>query len=543
MKNCSFKKEITHRTLSKVIRFGSDLFSPLIPPLTTSNTTAVNPQDIILNREAVFPLYLEKTSDFYQSSLTSTPSKVRENEIYSNSAIAIGPAGYIETVRSPYSNFEDIFFDVTTPDSSFSIECKSNDVSNDIIRGHNDLCEPSMANSNTFTMRSNSDEESNLGYALPPSSAILQSQLDNSSLDYFISNNSFIEEIKSSFSIEQQQYINSGMTNLSSTVLCTTTPPSLTTKSDDLITPNYLESVNILQPDVTSYHGMFENCTSEDESDNCYSTMVSPSTDYLDEDSDNNTIKSLSPIVKKDDDHTKGRLQALLCEINRLIDMGDDCSIAHLEDMKKEYISEISDAITYSTSWPPVNDNKDKKESLYFAIINSYNKINENIGHISTKTNRHPNIKKARKNSDFSNPAKREKTTSNKKRKLLDKNIEVDVESRLYKRKAWKRDASKKVNDRHSEDVKKSRKNYNTDTINVLMDWYLENEGKPPTAESKQYLADLTGKTDIQITTWFQNARRRYQKKLENFQALNSKYPTLVYDYQSLKTYMKSNKY
>lgn len=498
MKNCSIKKEINHRALSKVIRFGSDLFSPLIPPLTTSNTTAVNPQDIILNREAVLPLSSEKTNDIYQSSLTSISSKVPENEIYFGNAIAIGPAGYIETVLSPYSNFEDIFFDVTTPDSSFSIECKSNDDSNDVIHVHKNLCEPFITNSDTFKMRSTSDEESNFGYILPPSSAILQSQLDNSSLDYFISNNSFIEEIKSSFSIEQQQYINSGMTNLSSTVPCTTTPPSLTTESDDLITPNYLESVNKLQPDVTFYDGMFENCTSEDESDNCYSTMVSPSTNYLDQDNDDYIMKSQSPIVKKDDEHIKERLQALLSELNNLIEMGKDCSIAHLEDIKKEYISEISDATICCNSRTPVDDSKDWNENLYIAIIKSYNKINDKIGHFPTKTNAQTNMKKVEKSSDCSNPAKQEKAASNKKRKLHDKKTEVDIERSLNKRKAWKRDTSRKVDNRYSEDVKKSRKNYNTDTINVLMDWYLENDGKPPTAESKQYLADLTRKTDIQ---------------------------------------------
>ncbi|CAO3619718.1 unnamed protein product [Mucor hiemalis] len=522
MKNCASKKEITHSALSKVMRFGSDLFSPLIPPLTTSITSAVNPQDIILNRETVLPLYLQNINDDHQSSL-----------IPLNNAVAIGPAGYIETVRSPYSSFGDIFFDVTTPDSSFSIECKSDDSNGGNIHGRVKLCEPLTRNSDTFAMRSSSDEEPSLGYTLPPSSAILQSQLDNSSLDYFIRNNSFIEEIKSSFSMEQQQYINSGMTNSSSTMPCTTMPLSLTTRSDDMITPNYLESVNILQPDVTIYDGMFENSASEDESDNFFSITVSPSTKYfsLDEEDDDNTMKSKNlPVDEKGDEHIKEKLISLLRELNILNEMESNCSTVCLEEIKKKYTSEINDAFVCSSSWTTVNDKEDNLKNLYFAIIKSYNAINDKLVPILARTN----VKKVGNISDCSI------RVSDKKRKLSEKN--TDVERKRYKRKTVKKDIPRKVDNKYNEDVRKSRKNYNSDTINILMDWYLENDGKPPTAESKQNLSDLTRKTDIQITTWFQNARRRYQNKLEIYQVLNTKYPALVYDYQSLKAYMKANR-
>lgn len=89
---------------------------------------------------------------------------------------------------------------------------------------------------------------------------------------------------------------------------------------------------------------------------------------------------------------------------------------------------------------------------------------------------------------------------------------------------------------------KKTRKNYTKDITRILMNWYLTNNGLLPDQETKTRLAGLTNKTPVQISTWYQNARRRHHLKLKRYQTLHAQNSDVVYDYESLMTYLKEQK-
>ncbi|KAI9281383.1 hypothetical protein BC943DRAFT_362963 [Umbelopsis sp. AD052] len=89
---------------------------------------------------------------------------------------------------------------------------------------------------------------------------------------------------------------------------------------------------------------------------------------------------------------------------------------------------------------------------------------------------------------------------------------------------------------------KKTRKNYSKDITRILMNWYLTNNGLLPDQETKTTLAGLTNKTSIQISTWYQNARRRHHLKLRRYQTLHAQNPNVVFDYESLMSYLKDQK-
>ncbi|KAI9484968.1 hypothetical protein BDB00DRAFT_878226 [Zychaea mexicana] len=82
--------------------------------------------------------------------------------------------------------------------------------------------------------------------------------------------------------------------------------------------------------------------------------------------------------------------------------------------------------------------------------------------------------------------------------------------------------------------TKKTRQNYSRETTRVLMNWYLLHGGKTPEPEHKELLAEEAKKSHVQISTWFQNARRRHHSKLVQFQKLSQAHPDQVYDYDSL---------
>ncbi|KAI9261653.1 hypothetical protein BDA99DRAFT_512018 [Phascolomyces articulosus] len=80
---------------------------------------------------------------------------------------------------------------------------------------------------------------------------------------------------------------------------------------------------------------------------------------------------------------------------------------------------------------------------------------------------------------------------------------------------------------------KKTRKNYSRETTRILMNWYLKHGGKTPEPKHKDELAKKANKSHVQISTWFQNARRRHHPKLVQYQKLTKEYPNQVYDYDS----------
>ncbi|KAK4515354.1 uncharacterized protein ATC70_010298 [Mucor velutinosus] len=90
--------------------------------------------------------------------------------------------------------------------------------------------------------------------------------------------------------------------------------------------------------------------------------------------------------------------------------------------------------------------------------------------------------------------------------------------------------------------LKKSRKNYDAKQTTILMDWYLRNDGKAPSSQGKLDLAKATNLNVVQVSTWFQNRKRRYLDTLNEYQVLSRRYPDLVYSYQSYKSFITSEK-
>ncbi|KAI8876997.1 hypothetical protein K501DRAFT_337715 [Backusella circina FSU 941] len=107
--------------------------------------------------------------------------------------------------------------------------------------------------------------------------------------------------------------------------------------------------------------------------------------------------------------------------------------------------------------------------------------------------------------------------------------------------------ASATENDEYEDDnnesfKKRSRKNYSSDITSILMNWYLRNGGTPPTMAEKVKLANETRKSIGQVSTWFQNARRRHHNKLELFQKYSTQYPNKITDYKSLMKHINATK-
>ncbi|CAO3687391.1 unnamed protein product [Rhizopus stolonifer] len=133
---------------------------------------------------------------------------------------------------------------------------------------------------------------------------------------------------------------------------------------------------------------------------------------------------------------------------------------------------------------------------------------------------------------------------------------QVEHKSKKHQQTVKQRD-SKKITDNHknirirkakvvcetqSNIEKRTRKNYDREVINILMSWYLNHNGQLPDGTAKAKICKDTGKSIIQISTWFQNAKRRYSRKLEAYNSYSIKYPNLVYDSESLEAFLKSKK-
>ncbi|KAG2200628.1 hypothetical protein INT47_007372 [Mucor saturninus] len=485
---------------SRVMRFGSDVYSPLLPPSICNQSTAINPQDVILNRDTTFLASSMARNNKKQAPIT-------------DGTLMISPTGYIETVRTPYLNFNDIFFNTSPTGMMFSIDCPNSSSDSSIC-----------SNSSQSGLASPTKEF----ISLPPSSTILQSQLDNNSLDYFIKNNSFIENIKSSLTVEQQQYITSSMTALSTTYSCATTSPSKIRESYDLNTPDVSHDLNIYQPDLTAYEDIFGNDDKIKFSSSSSDSGTAISRISFDDDLESDSQMNLSLYGGGDKDEeahepyyvstgrSETRLKSLL---NILDDINSDTNISNvisaLDHVRSEYISEITIAFIKIHQSPA----DDEFTVLCASVIKAYNSANRNVTKFSayigcTDVQKTPVINKKGKKINIKNPAK----------------------------KYTKQTFTKKETNCSLQQEKRSRKNYDPKSINVLMDWYLKNNGKAPSGKSRQILSEKTGKSDVQISTWFQNARRRHQTKLEKFQSLSSKYPALIYSFQSFKAYLKTNK-
>ncbi|OZJ03184.1 hypothetical protein BZG36_03328 [Bifiguratus adelaidae] len=99
--------------------------------------------------------------------------------------------------------------------------------------------------------------------------------------------------------------------------------------------------------------------------------------------------------------------------------------------------------------------------------------------------------------------------------------------------------SSKHHEPRDASPIKKTRENYNKKITSILMNWYFMHNGSSPDPKTKEELASQTGLTSAKVATWYQNARRRYQDKLEHFTTLRKRIPDIVYDHESYEAYIK----
>jgi hypothetical protein len=358
----------------KVMRFGYELFSPVIPTDSTAindSTAAVNPQDIIItsNKDKSNIPTSNESSCWFQLS-------TRQKTILFKGSTALtigGPNCFIETVRSPYSSLGDKFFSTTTNDKNLL----PNPISLD---------------------------ESSFNHGMLPSSAISQSEIifDENPLGFFDENVALVE----------QQHFSSGITSFSEPTLNI----SNANKSNGLVTTSvsFLNSYD--EEDDASSVGTSSIGISEQDEKEGFSILVVPQT-------------------------VETRLIKLIQELNNLIkgQLSYTKYGTTFRKIKKEHKYEIKCALD--------NDHVD----------NSY----------------HAQIKRL---CDMAN------------------NKMKTIESNRNKRKRKDVEEEKPITDSN----KKSRKNYNSDTIDVLMDWYLVNHGKPPSHQCKKELAEKTAKTDIQ---------------------------------------------
>ncbi|KAI9275248.1 hypothetical protein EDC94DRAFT_592517 [Helicostylum pulchrum] len=472
------------------ISLGCNFSDPYVPPSTqqhfkvrNNSTVAINPQDIILDKNRRVS-YHPNAADYQM-----------EDYLFKN---MIDPTGcYNETEQPFYSSFSDTLFnDSPSSDLMFSVGCPEETFSS------------SSSISSIPTRRSSSTTDSIVPeeelISLPPSAAILQSELNRSSLDYFIANNSFIEEIRSSISLEQQQYINSGMARMTPSHTGVTNPSTtVKEKAYDLISSTDYTNLYFHQ---TAYDDIFENEESRDKYYNPSNTDCTSN-----ENKDGTEIKEHS--VDEGDEYYcskeyENRVTALLQRLNVFIYENKDHDSSTFQEIKREYRDEINDVFKYKDLLSDTQILKENSEQsrklgkLYTSISNAYGRINLKINNTKGMNEEEKNC----------------------------------VTERLTPNKRIRYSSQEKIE-------KKSRKNYGPDVVNVLMDWYLDNDGSTPSNKEKQVLAERTGKSSTQISTWFQNAKRRYQDKLNLYQSLSSKHPKTVYDTRSLKAYLGKNKH
>lgn len=379
----------------KVMRFGYELFSPVIPPPTTTLNAgsmpmddipaAVNPQDIIItsNRDTNITPISNNNRHWFQLS-----SEQRTVIFRGSDALAIigGPNGHIETVRSPYSSLGDKFLS-TTEDN------------------RNKLPSPITFNEGIF----------NYGKLLP-SSSISQSEIifDGNPLGFFDENSALVE-----------QHINSGITN---------------------------SSASFCEPTAIDNNTSREQQQQQQQSSDGLVTTSFSFMDTYDEEDDDSSVET-NPLD--------------------LLEQNEDFSVLVVpesaETLLAKLIEELKDLIQGELCFTRYNKAFGKVKKEYKAELSCALK-SDHVGNT------------------FYIEIKRLRDMANDKLKRLESN------KRSKKRKGETVEAEESILAVN----KKTRKNYNSDTIHVLMDWYLVNNGKPPSNQCKKELAEKTGKTDIQ---------------------------------------------
>ncbi|KAG2237906.1 hypothetical protein INT48_002211 [Thamnidium elegans] len=379
---------------------------------------------------------------------------------------------YIETEQPFYLSFNDTLFnDLPSSDLMFSVKCPE-----ETFSSSSSICSIPTRRSSSTAHPIVPEEES---ISLPPSAAILESELNRSSLDYFIANNSFIEEIRSSISLEQQQYINSGMARMTPSHIGVTNPSTtVKEKAYDLISSTDCNSLYFLQ---TAHNDIFENEESQDKychpsNNNC----------LWDEDIDQTGITE--NLVDEGGEYYsskeyENRVSSLLQRLNHFIHENKDRDSSAFQEIKREYNLEINHLFKYKDLLSGTQILKEDSEQnhklgkLYTSIFKAYGKANLKVD----------NTKSMNKEGSTSVRVNEKRKKCDTERRTPNKRIRYSIQEKYEK---------------------KSRKNYGPNVVNTLMDWYLNNDGGTPTNKEKQVLAEITGKSSIQISTWFQNAKR-----------------------------------
>lgn len=398
----------------------SKLFnSPQQPRFINNITMAINPQDIILNGNDSNSYY--HRNHYFENTLPD-PSEY-----------------FMETQQQHplYLNFNDNLINHTPDDLMFSIPCPEESFSSS-----SSIC--SLPTRRSSSTDGTPEQQNQPEPFLPPSVAILQSELDKSSLDYFIANNSFIEGIRSSIPIDQQKYINSGVANL--------TP----IYSAGVTATEKVETYDLSQKNTN--HSFFH------QANDAYNDVFEKSRDHSFFD-DQTEITEEEEEEEEDGDSTieeqhETRVISLMVELkhlNRSSNTGRNrysYLSSLLEDIKRDYNVELNHVLKYADA--PSTENPELRE-LYTSIFKSYIEAKLKIDDTKAcSTN-----------------------VTNKKRKACD----------------TENDCSASVQQQQG---KKSRKNYKSDVIFILMDWYLKHNGKIPNNKDRQALSKETGKSMAQ---------------------------------------------
>lgn len=441
------------------IGLGCNFFDPSVPPSAqqhfkarNNSTVAINPQDVILNKNSTISYHLNVAD--YQM----------EDYLFKN---MIDPTGcYNETEHPFYSSFSDTLFNDPPSDLMFSVGCPE-----ETFSSSSSICSIPTRRLSSTTDSIESEEEL---ISLPPSAAILQSELNRSSLDYFIANNSFIEEIRSSISLEQQQYINSGMAKTApSHTRVTNTSATVKEKAYDLVSSTDCTNLYFQQ---TSYDDIFEN---EESQDKCHD----PSNNDCISNEDTDETEIAEHVVDEENEYHsskeyKNRVTALLQRLNVFINENKGHDSSNFQEIKREYNDEINNVFKYKDLLSDTQVLKENSEQsrklgkLYTSIFNTYGKANLKIDNTKGmnkegSTNVQVNGKRKHCVTEMRTPNKRICYSSQEKSE------------------------------------KKSRKNYGPDVVNALMDWYLNNNGGTPSNKEKHVLAEITGKSSTQSKFFF----------------------------------------
>ena len=258
-------------------------------------------------------------------------------------------------------------------------------------------------------------------------------------------------------------------------------------ETHDLGLPTVSVYSNTPLTNTVAYHDVF----SDNSSLSSHTRSMTPFTaySYCEEDYNENApllTTNTRDIQLEDITDPELRLIVLQSELTKYIASSDETT--SLEDIKSNYSTEINTAFMSAKVLSANKFKKGRIENLYMDIVKLYHQAHE-------KSATHHAINKPLQ-ADV-----RKENTKSKKRKSID-GEEDDTKAQEPKHIG-------EVKTKEGHKSKKRRPNYKKDTIDILMDWYLQNDGAPPTVAEKKLLANLTGKSSSQSKLYFIYALRK----------------------------------